>query len=216
MKGFAKFFLFSAIIVCISADGTLPAFCISGPNILGCPVNLCDGQDGNCYCSDCDLTCGACKSDCTTTMKPITIPPTTPAPTTPVNPDCKDASANCAQWVPSGFCANPSYTDKQKKDYCAKSCGLCNCNDNSAQCDDWVKGGFCENPSYTVDQKKQYCALSCSLCSAGAATTPATTPGTCKDSSASCPTWVSNGFCTDPKYTPEQKKQYCAKSCNLC
>lgn len=32
----------------------------------------------------------------------------------------------------------------------------------------------------------------------------------------SCPSWVPNGFCTSPSYACEQKRQYCAKSCNLC
>uniref|UniRef100_A0AC35GIB8 ShKT domain-containing protein n=1 Tax=Panagrolaimus sp. PS1159 TaxID=55785 RepID=A0AC35GIB8_9BILA len=38
----------------------------------------------------------------------------------------------------------------------------------------------------------------------------------CTDASSNCVNWVKNGFCHNTFYTPEQRKKYCAKSCNLC
>ncbi|CAJ0574370.1 unnamed protein product, partial [Mesorhabditis spiculigera] len=194
----------------------VPAYCKSGPSFNGiCPETDCDGGDGFCYCMDCDAACQACKSLCTTKGPTTTAYITTIAPTTAGN--CIDNNKNCAVWVKSGFCENNQYTWQQRKDYCAKSCGLCNCVDTTKDCADWIKNGFCTNPKYTDEEKRKYCALSCGLCNAPTgATTLLTTPGVCKDNSPNCPDWVKNGFCTNPQYDDEQKRKFCAKSCNLC
>ncbi|CAJ0946883.1 unnamed protein product, partial [Mesorhabditis belari] len=43
------------------------------------------------------------------------------------------------------------------------------------------------------------------------------TPVTCVDKMPTqCATWVPNGFCTQAGYTDADRKNYCAKSCNLC
>ncbi|CAI5443532.1 unnamed protein product [Caenorhabditis angaria] len=59
----------------------------------------------------CDKTCGYCGSVTTTT------PSSTP---------CVDNSSNCVNWVKNGFCTNTFYNCTQRKQYCAKSCKLCN------------------------------------------------------------------------------------------
>ncbi|CAL2041959.1 unnamed protein product [Caenorhabditis brenneri] len=45
---------------------------------------------------------------------------------------------------------------------------------------------------------------------------PTTPKPPCKDASPNCPTWAKNGFCTNTFYPPEQRKQYCAKTCKFC
>ncbi|CAJ0565846.1 unnamed protein product, partial [Mesorhabditis spiculigera] len=41
-------------------------------------------------------------------------------------------------------------------------------------------------------------------------------PVPCVDVNNNCPSWVSNGFCTNTAYSIQQRQQYCARSCNLC
>jgi len=41
------------------------------------------------------------------------------------NGTCVDCNPNCAIWMSNGFCQNNAYTDQQKRENCAKSCGLC-------------------------------------------------------------------------------------------
>ncbi|EGT46485.1 hypothetical protein CAEBREN_10981 [Caenorhabditis brenneri] len=38
----------------------------------------------------------------------------------------------------------------------------------------------------------------------------------CSPAVSACPTWAKNGFCTNTFYPPEQRKQYCAKTCKFC
>ncbi|CAI5443531.1 unnamed protein product [Caenorhabditis angaria] len=61
----------------------------------------------------CDKTCGFCGPKLTTTK------PNTP---------CVDSASNCVNWVKNGFCTNTFYNCTQRKQYCAKSCNLCNTN----------------------------------------------------------------------------------------
>ncbi|CCD72723.1 ShKT domain-containing protein [Caenorhabditis elegans] len=39
-------------------------------------------------------------------------------------PSCHD-NIDCHLWAGRGFCADPRITKEQKKEYCAKTCGLC-------------------------------------------------------------------------------------------
>ncbi|CAD5232433.1 unnamed protein product [Bursaphelenchus xylophilus] len=38
---------------------------------------------------------------------------------------CQDASTRCAAWNRNGFCRNQYYTNADKRQYCANTCGLC-------------------------------------------------------------------------------------------
>ncbi|GMR40367.1 hypothetical protein PMAYCL1PPCAC_10562, partial [Pristionchus mayeri] len=38
--------------------------------------------------------------------------------------------------------------------------------------------------------------------------------GGCSDSNANCVSWATNGFCSNPGYTPAMIKQYCCKTCS--
>ncbi|ALN93795.1 hypothetical protein [Lysobacter gummosus] len=40
-------------------------------------------------------------------------------------PACQNTSSQCQTWVANGFCSNTFYTNVQKAQYCAVSCGLC-------------------------------------------------------------------------------------------
>uniref|UniRef100_A0A1I7TNH4 ShKT domain-containing protein n=1 Tax=Caenorhabditis tropicalis TaxID=1561998 RepID=A0A1I7TNH4_9PELO len=97
------------------------------------------------------------------------------------------------------------------------------CTDSNASCANWVANGFCTSTFYSDAQKTQYCAASCGLCSGVSSTgssasssSASSSASTCVDSTSSCATWASNGFCTSTFYTPQQKAQYCAATCSLC
>ncbi|CAD5227669.1 unnamed protein product [Bursaphelenchus xylophilus] len=62
---------------------------------------------------------------------------------------------------------------------------------------------LCNNPTYVVILTEQ-CPKTCGICTS------------CKDSRESCGTWKNNGFCESAYYTQEQKRQFCANSCDLC
>uniref|UniRef100_A0A914E4T7 ShKT domain-containing protein n=1 Tax=Acrobeloides nanus TaxID=290746 RepID=A0A914E4T7_9BILA len=44
-----------------------------------------------------------------------------------VEATCTNANANCATWVPNGFCSSSFYTCAQKQSYCALSCNIGGC-----------------------------------------------------------------------------------------
>ncbi|CAO4387335.1 unnamed protein product [Caenorhabditis nigoni] len=92
------------------------------------------------------------------------------------------------------------------------------CADTNANCPSWVANGFCTSNFYTSSQKTQYCPASCGLCSgvSSTAASSSSASGVCIDTSTSCATWDSNGFCSSLFYTTEQKRQFCAYTCNLC
>ncbi|CAJ0947584.1 unnamed protein product, partial [Mesorhabditis belari] len=131
--------------------------------------------------------CSTASSNSAPTKPTITasIAGTTTAP-------CVDSDTkNCAAWAANGFCTNPSYTDEQKKQYCAASCNLCDgCKDADTSCPAWKSNGFCENAGYTDDQKREYCAKSCNLC--GETSTGAPTAIPCIDASTSCSMWATS------------------------
>ncbi|QSB06489.1 hypothetical protein JQS30_06190 [Natronoglycomyces albus] len=53
------------------------------------------------------------------------------------------------------------------------------------------------------------CPKTCNTCP------PPSAPPACQDHE-NCAQWVANGFCSNPFYTVEQKRQYCPNACNLC
>ncbi|CAI5443533.1 unnamed protein product [Caenorhabditis angaria] len=71
----------------------------------------------------------------------------------------------------------------------------------------------CSDPRY-YPLLKGKCDKTCGYCGSVTTTTPSSTP--CVDNSSNCVNWVKNGFCTNTFYNCTQRKQYCAKSCNLC
>ncbi|KAK0419135.1 hypothetical protein QR680_013973 [Steinernema hermaphroditum] len=81
-------------------------------------------------------------------------------------------------------------------------------------CVDKGDSATCEkNKKFCLDNKyhdflNENCAKTCNFCNAS-------NPD-CRDTSNSCKTFATNGFCTSSWYTPAQKKQYCAKTCGLC
>uniref|UniRef100_A0A914YUK8 ShKT domain-containing protein n=1 Tax=Panagrolaimus superbus TaxID=310955 RepID=A0A914YUK8_9BILA len=103
---------------------------------------------------------------------------------------------------------------------CQKTCRLCpaggtattaspgsgSCSDVATNCA--ANYGLCDNASYR-DLMTQKCAKTCNRCSGSGG-------NTCVDSNKNCATWVQNQFCTNTFYTTDQRRQYCAKSCNLC
>ncbi|XGW33034.1 hypothetical protein V3C99_017498 [Haemonchus contortus] len=67
--------------------------------------------------ANCKKTCGYCDNASTTYPGGSTYPP---------GGACVDSSSKCASWKTNGFCENQFYTIQQKKQNCAKTCGLCN------------------------------------------------------------------------------------------
>ncbi|KAF1765583.1 hypothetical protein GCK72_005535 [Caenorhabditis remanei] len=70
---------------------------------------------------------------------------------------------------------------------------------------------LCSNAKYTP-LLQQFCPKTCGFCGGGSTSAPVS----CVDSSTNCANWDKNGFCSSTFYNCAQKKQYCAKTCNLC
>ncbi|CAB3403725.1 unnamed protein product [Caenorhabditis bovis] len=86
----------------------------------------------------------------------------------------------------------------------ATTSGTCQ-DDPNTKCDQYKN--LCSNAKYH-DLLSKLCPVTCNFC--GSTDVP------CIDNSTNCANWAKNGFCTNPFYTPEQRKLYCAKTCNLC
>ena len=114
---------------------------------------------------------------------------------------CTDKNSGCDTMT--SLCKNVDSMDFMIAN-CAKTCGFCTssgsgCTDNVSNCAE--NANLCTNDAYKELMSEQCCA---------------TCDSSCSDSESSCSIWVANGFCSSDLYTPTQKKQYCAKSCNLC
>ncbi|CAI5441671.1 unnamed protein product [Caenorhabditis angaria] len=69
------------------------------------------------------------------------------------------------------------------------------------------------NNSKLQKMLKEFCPVTCNLCP-GATTT---TPPKCADlDAAKCQAWNRNGFCMNTHYSDEDKKRFCAKTCEYC
>ncbi|PAV78336.1 hypothetical protein WR25_24768 [Diploscapter pachys] len=98
---------------------------------------------------------------------------------------------------------------KMATEYCPKHCGYC-CLTDAYKCSDkqspaincqTITDSMCDDPAWRT----------CNRCTATTATTVTPVVGACSDTSTSCATWNTNGFCTSSFYTPQQKQQYCAR-----
>uniref|UniRef100_A0A914D6B8 ShKT domain-containing protein n=1 Tax=Acrobeloides nanus TaxID=290746 RepID=A0A914D6B8_9BILA len=108
--------------------------------------------------------------------------------------------------------------------YCSPANAACSTTQDDPRCATWVANGFCQQSFYTCDQKRTYCASACNIGSCNPLTTcsssssgssGASTSVSCTDSDSRCALWVSNGFCASSLYTCDQKRTYCAASCNI-
>ncbi|KAI6219050.1 hypothetical protein M3Y95_01125600 [Aphelenchoides besseyi] len=114
---------------------------------------------------------------------------------------CKDKVQTCDR--AKNYCKDAKLQETLKKN-CAKTCGHCKGGDNQKESDgkkesgDKKKGGK-ENAKEQGDEDegKQ-------------------NDGECADESSTCPQWDKNGFCKSEYYTEEEKREKCAKTCNLC
>ncbi|KAI1730449.1 shK domain-like domain-containing protein [Ditylenchus destructor] len=64
---------------------------------------------------NCAKTCGYCKPK---RGSPQVIPKRD-------KKDCKDNHPFCKGWAANGYCESEEYTEDEKKDKCAKTCGYC-------------------------------------------------------------------------------------------
>uniref|UniRef100_A0A0N5AV22 ShKT domain-containing protein n=1 Tax=Syphacia muris TaxID=451379 RepID=A0A0N5AV22_9BILA len=133
---------------------------------------------------------------------------------------CSDTGVlTCDALRTAGFCET---TDTQLmpmiKQHCAASCGLCDSSvsgDNGDLCSD-TNSTFCQAESANCNKVALYdfmtsvCPSTCNRCNS------TSTGAGCVDSEMACSVWKTNGFCGSASYTTEQKRSYCAKSCNLC
>ncbi|CAI5443530.1 unnamed protein product [Caenorhabditis angaria] len=85
------------------------------------------------------------------------------------------------------------------------------CHDEAGiDCQQYI--GQCYDPKY-IPLLEGKCDKTCGYCGP-IISTPS--PASCVDNSQNCVIWVKNGFCTNTMYSCAQRKQYCAKSCNMC
>jgi hypothetical protein len=131
---------------------------------------------------------------------------------------CKDINTGCKDMIQ--LCNDINFNSYMKTN-CQKTCNLCSggtasttaspgtgtCSDVATNCA--ANAGLCNNAQYST-LMTQKCPKTCNRCSGTGGGT------TCTNANANCATWVANGFCSNNFYTTEQKKQYCASSCNLC
>uniref|UniRef100_A0A1I7UG79 ShKT domain-containing protein n=1 Tax=Caenorhabditis tropicalis TaxID=1561998 RepID=A0A1I7UG79_9PELO len=87
----------------------------------------------------------------------------------------------------------------------ASSCA----DDPNTDCSQYTS--LCSNAKYGP-LLHQFCSKTCGFCGGGSTAAPVA----CVDSSTNCANWNTNGFCSSTFYNCTQKKQYCAKTCNLC
>ncbi|VDO84119.1 unnamed protein product [Heligmosomoides polygyrus] len=115
-------------------------------------------------------------------------------------------------------CRDPTWRTIIAQD-CPSACGFCltgGCVDTAIECAN--DPAICRQ----VDMQafvKLNCQRTCGYCSTLTTTTVASSSLTCLyavDANTNCATWIKNGFCTNTFYTLAQRKQYCARSCNLC
>ncbi|PIC45725.1 hypothetical protein B9Z55_005649 [Caenorhabditis nigoni] len=122
-----------------------------------------------------------------------TAAPTTSGPTgSTVSPGSTASPAFDATTAPSGGTTASTCAD-----------------DPNTNCSQYTS--LCSNPKYTP-LLQQFCPKTCGFCGGGSTAAPVS----CVDSSTNCANWDKNGFCSSTFYNCAQKKQYCAKTCNLC
>ncbi|CAI4228245.1 unnamed protein product [Auanema sp. JU1783] len=124
----------------------------------------------------------------------------------------KDLPAmNCATIKPAQ-CKDPKWREVIASE-CPNACGFClegGCVDAIVQCANDIT--ICRNIDLQ-DFVRDNCKKTCGFCTnSGISTTRAG----CMDNGNNCVSWKNNGFCNSTFYSDIQKRQYCARSCNLC
>ncbi|KHJ92758.1 shTK domain protein [Oesophagostomum dentatum] len=141
-----------------------------------------------------------------------------------------DPRVRC-ETVTKAQCNDPTWRPILAED-CPNVCGFCltgGCVDKVIECKN--DPAICRQ----VDMQtfvKANCQRTCGYCptstTAASVTVAAATAATTKaasstvtcasavDTNSNCASWSKNGFCTNTFYTLAQRKQYCAKTCNLC
>ncbi|CAJ0580933.1 unnamed protein product, partial [Mesorhabditis spiculigera] len=113
------------------------------------------------------------------------------------------------------FCNSVDYYDTMT-DKCPSTCQRCPhggetgsttiepviCQDKATDC--VAKSQLCNQLQYR-EMMNRLCRQTCGNCEPG-----------CYDAAAKCPDWNRRGYCSSSKYTTQQKKQMCAKTCALC
>jgi hypothetical protein len=130
---------------------------------------------------------------------------------------CRDVNTGCMNL--RQLCNDINFNTFMRAN-CARTCYFCSttsvtttastatCSDVATNCAANV--GLCNNSAY-LTLMTQKCPRTCGRCSSTSSVS-----ATCVNSNANCASWVTNGFCSNTFYTTAQKRQYCARSCNLC
>uniref|UniRef100_A0AC34GVE9 ShKT domain-containing protein n=1 Tax=Panagrolaimus sp. ES5 TaxID=591445 RepID=A0AC34GVE9_9BILA len=135
---------------------------------------------------------------------------------------CTSASATCRDVITGCLNMRPLCNDVTFNAYmranCQRTCLFCStstvttsspststCLDVATNCA--TNSGLCNNSAY-LSLMTTKCPRTCNRCSS--------VNPTCVNSNANCVNYVANGFCTSTFYSTAQKRQYCARSCNLC
>jgi len=121
---------------------------------------------------------------------------------------CSDLNSGCN--TVASLCKNVDFIDYMRTN-CARTCDYCTsssntCRDIATNCAQ--NANLCTNATYRTLMQQQCCGT-CSTASSSPAVS-------CTDADSNCASWVRNGFCSNSFYTAAQKRQYCARSCNLC
>ncbi|CAJ0568925.1 unnamed protein product, partial [Mesorhabditis spiculigera] len=176
-----------------------------------------DGTSDNCYaaakCATLNATAGFTKS--ATPAVTTTDPATCTAPEACYNDGTSDACYTAATTTMATTAGSTVATGSTAATGSTTASGNYSgtCVDSNTNCATWVKNGFCTSTVYTTEQKGSYCAKSCNLQPACAGGGGGAVTG-CVDSSANCPTWARNGFCTSSFYASQLST--CKKTCNIC
>lgn len=118
----------------------------------------------------------------------------------PPAPPCVDRAANCTE--NERLCASPLHADFMIK-FCARTCFKCTASSNVVVP---VLGSDINGTAAVLVPASVL--LNAALHNSAA--------GLCVDRHPKCTVWVPKGFCTHQKYTPEQRRALCPKSCKLC
>ncbi|PAV88648.1 hypothetical protein WR25_26219 [Diploscapter pachys] len=142
---------------------------------------------------------------------------------------CKTPEYDCPNKNPPNFncdsvtqamCQDPAWRQPIAES-CPNKCGMCQmggCVDKAVDCA--ADTSICNNMNMQQFVNEN-CQRTCQRCPTSSTTGTATTqpggggvtpaPGSCSDSSTSCATWNTNGFCSSTFYTQADKAKYCAK-----
>ena len=125
--------------------------------------------------------------------------------------------------ITNDMCQSPFWRDIIAQD-CPNSCGFCllgGCIDSAVDCAS--QPTICSNTELASFVETN-CQRTCGLC--GNSSTTTTVVGAaadceggvsnCTDRNSDCVQWNRNGFCASIFYTDDQKREYCAATCQLC